>query len=164
MSGALASAVREIEEHAAKAGWDVPARLYALVQTTDLLAREPHLSGSAAHPELSGHLTAVEQEGLPEATDLRSLLEQIAWPPEVDGAAIVVERVTGSESDSIPDPSPSYATTHLAGEELRLVVGVLRDGTRAAALRFRSHDSNADVLAGEDLAPELADALATTLT
>ncbi len=42
----LRAAVREIEPHAAEAGWDQPARLYALVPTSDLLAREPALAAA----------------------------------------------------------------------------------------------------------------------
>lgn len=34
---ALRTAVREIEGYAAEAGWDQPARLFALVPTADLL-------------------------------------------------------------------------------------------------------------------------------
>ena len=37
----LRAAVREIEAHAAEAGWDQPARLYALVPTSDLVAASP---------------------------------------------------------------------------------------------------------------------------
>ena len=40
----LATAVLEIERHAAEAGWDQPARLFALVETAGLVAREPHLA------------------------------------------------------------------------------------------------------------------------
>ena len=42
----LRAAVREIEAHAAEAGWDQPARLYALVPTSDLVAREPALASA----------------------------------------------------------------------------------------------------------------------
>ena len=40
----LAEVVREVELHAARAGWEQPAQLFALVDTADLLAREPHLA------------------------------------------------------------------------------------------------------------------------
>ena len=43
-AAALRDAVREIEAYAAEAGWDQPARLFALVPTTDLLQREPGLA------------------------------------------------------------------------------------------------------------------------
>jgi len=38
---ALAAAVLEIENHIAPSGWDQPARLYALVPTAELVAKEP---------------------------------------------------------------------------------------------------------------------------
>jgi hypothetical protein len=40
---------------------------------------------------------------------------------------------------------------------------VLRDGSRYSALRLRKHDTDDEVLAGEDLVPALAEALAITL-
>ena len=43
---ALAAAVLEIETHVADAGWDQPARLYALVDTVRLVAHEPALAAS----------------------------------------------------------------------------------------------------------------------
>jgi hypothetical protein len=56
-----------------------------------------------------------------------------------------------------------WVAEHPAREEVRLVVAVLRDGSRAAALRMRSHDEETAVLSGPDLVPGLADALAATL-
>jgi hypothetical protein len=46
-----------------------------------------------------------------------------------------------------------------------MLVGVLRDGSRASILRVRSTttDEPDDVVTGADLAPRLADALAATL-
>ena len=41
---ALAAAVLEIESHIAEAGWDQPARLYALVDTARIVAQEPTLA------------------------------------------------------------------------------------------------------------------------
>ncbi|MDP9444195.1 MAG: hypothetical protein M3P83_07545 [Actinomycetota bacterium] len=40
----LVTAVVEVEAHADAAGWDQPARIYALVPTDELLAREPALA------------------------------------------------------------------------------------------------------------------------
>ena len=34
----------DLEKHVAEAGWDQPPRLFALVETVDLLRREPHLA------------------------------------------------------------------------------------------------------------------------
>src|SRR5436309_12534154 len=84
--------LREIEEYVADAGWDQPARLFALVPTGELLAREPRLVGIVSGEDADG-LTPVEQEELPEYATLEELLAGLAWPPGVAGAAIVVERV-----------------------------------------------------------------------
>jgi hypothetical protein len=45
-----------------------------------------------------------------------------------------------------------------------MVVAVLRDGSRASALRMRAHDDETSVLTGENLVPGLADALSATLS
>ena len=39
MSVRLTRAIVEVERHAAASGWDQPARLFALVDTEELLAR-----------------------------------------------------------------------------------------------------------------------------
>jgi hypothetical protein len=46
---------------------------------------------------------------------------------------------------------------------VRLVVGVLRDGTRSSVLRVRGHDDDTDLVHDPGLAPDLADALEATL-
>ena len=61
----------DIERHAAAGGWDQPPHLFALVETADLLRREPQL---AAEPGLvpaePGSLTPVDQGELPEHASL----------------------------------------------------------------------------------------------
>ena len=49
----LRTAVLEIERHAAEAGWDQPARLFALVETAHLLEREPQLAASIGESPLT---------------------------------------------------------------------------------------------------------------
>ena len=44
MTSPLPRLVREIESHVAEGGWDQGARLFALVPTAELLAREPGLA------------------------------------------------------------------------------------------------------------------------
>jgi hypothetical protein len=56
-----------------------------------------------------------------------------------------------------------WLAEHPERQEVRLVVAVLRDGSRSAALRMRAHDDETSVLTGRDLVPGLADALADTL-
>ena len=176
MSDALAGLVREIEEHVAEGGWDQPARLFALVPTHELVEREPRLAavlGVGTGLE-EGGITPVEQEELPEYATLEELLAGIAWPDGVVGAALAVERVMlpPAVEDELPDDEREalrVLADHPRRQEVRLAVGVLRDGSRACALRFRAADEAGDaagggeVVTGPDLVPTLVDALAATL-
>lgn len=164
LSPLLASAV-ETERHVAAGGWDQPPRLFALVRTEALLAQEPQLRDRLAGGQ---ELTAVEQEGMPRTSSLESLLGRLAWPPDVDGAALVVERlVVPPEAErGLPD-DPEAATAELAAhpqrKDVRLMVAVLRSGESACLLRQRDHDSDDRVALGSDIAPGLVQALAATL-
>ena len=169
---ALTAVVREIEEHVAGGGWDQPPRLFALVPTADLLAREPHLAELLGVPAVVAgardEVTPVEQEDLPEAATLEELLAGIAWPRDVVGAAVAVERAVlpPEAEDGLPadeDAALSVLAGHPLREDVRLVVAVMRDGARSCALRARGHDSADAVLTGPDLVPGLADALGATL-
>ena len=84
----------DIERHAAAAGWDQPPHLFALVETADLLRREPQLAAELALvPTEPGGLTPVDQGELPEHGSLDELLAGIIWPAEVLGTALAVERL-----------------------------------------------------------------------
>lgn len=160
-AGPLAKAVVEVEAHAHEAGWDAAPTLYALVLTDELMVREPALAeqlgidaGTAA-----GTLTPVEQEQLPAETPLEETLQRIMWPAEVTGCAAVVERVTlPSEAEAgLPDDpadAQEYAAHHPDRQEVRMAVGVSRDGTQHCVLRVRTHDGA--LVQGPDLVPELA--------
>jgi hypothetical protein len=159
----------DIEAHTAAAGWDQPPQLFALVETADLLTREPQLAEEmglvVAGP---GALTPVDQGELPAHDSLEELLAGIVWPPEVLGAAIAVERlmVPPAAEQAMPQDQRealSWLAEHPERHEVRIVVAVLRDGSREAAVRLRSHDEDQSVLSGPDLVPGLADALAATL-
>ena len=50
---ALAAAVREIESHIAEGGWDQTARLYALVETAQLVEHEPALAAMMGNAAIS---------------------------------------------------------------------------------------------------------------
>lgn len=165
----LRTAVREIETHASEAGWDQPARLFALVPTVDLLSREPGLAAAlgidAASPE---SLTPVEQEQLAADQPLEETLPQILWPAEVFGCAAVVERLVlppSAESELPDDPTSAetYVEEHPDREEVRIVAAATRDGTTYCALRMRSHDDPETVLEGPDLVPALLELLSGTL-
>lgn len=171
---ALGRAVRELERHVARGGWDAPVRVFALIRTAEAIARDPSLTGqlppdllatAAADPT---HITSVEQEDLPGADGLEQLLAQIAWPEAVDGAALVCERVVVPPEveralPSDTDEAVQALIAHPARQDVRLAVGVLRDGTTSCALRTRRNDDDLAVGTGPDLVPGLTAALAATL-
>lgn len=159
----------DLERHAAAAGWDQPPHLFALVETADLLRREPQLGAQLGATDAEpGALTPVDQGDLPDHGSLDELLAGIAWPPEVLGTAVTVERLMVPPAVEKEMPQDEGEALRWLGEhpdrqEVRLVVAVLRDGSRSAALRMRAHDDETSVLTGRDLVPGLADALAATL-
>jgi hypothetical protein len=163
----LVTSALETERHVAAAGWDQPPRLFALVRTAGLLEREPHLQAELGHGE-EGGLTAIEQEGLPGTSSLESLLAQLAWPAEVDGVALAVERLVvppEAERDLPEDPEQAaeVLAAHPDRKDVRLLVAVLRDGESACLLRQRDHDTDDKVASGPDIAPGLVQALSATL-
>lgn len=167
---ALAAAVLEIESHVAGAGWDQPARLYALVDTVRLAAEEPALAGAVGLDDDSaqGSLTPVEQDQLRPDQPLEDVLEEIAWPTGVDGCAAVVERLVlppGADADLPHDAvaAEEYARDHPDRQEVRIVAGATRTGSTYCALRLRAHDDTQSVVAGIDLVPALLRLLVTTL-
>jgi hypothetical protein len=151
---ALQQVVLEVERHAAKSGWDQPASVFALVDTTDLLQREPQLAALLGIEEADpGALTPVEQE--PASETLEELLATILWPPEVAGCAVVLEASTDQPGDG-PEPGPSPG-------DARIVAGALRSGEGFCAVRQRAHDEDDLVLTGPDLVPGLLQLLHATL-
>jgi len=166
----LREAVREVEAHVADAGWDQPARLYALVPTSDLLAREPALAAAMGLDEAAaaGSLTPVEQDEVPVDTPLETVLARIMWPAEVVGCAAVVERLVlpPAANESMPaDPveAERYAAEHPDREEVRIVAAATRDGSTYCALRMRSHDDALSVVEAPDLVPALLQLVRSTL-
>lgn len=193
---ALERAVREAEGHVAGYGWDGPVRLFALVRTSQALTREPDLSdglssedatASADDPE---HLLLVEQDDLDElATDeaagrptptsgpdapvdpLERMLARLAWPDEVDGVALTVERLVvppdvEAQAPAAPEAAVRWLAQHPRRRDVRIAAGVLRDGSRACVVRTRADDSDGEehVVTGVDLVPGLTRALAATLS
>lgn len=164
----LEEVVLDLERHAVQTGWDAPPRLYALVESSELCRREPALAARLGLQEDSDALAALEQGELPEAGSLEETLARIAWPQTVAGCALVIERMVlppGAEEEMPEDEAAAleWAASHPQREDVRMVVGVLRDGDRHSALRLRRHDTDDEVLSGRDLVPALADALAATL-
>ncbi|WP_322921444.1 PPA1309 family protein [Nocardioides renjunii] len=167
---ALAAAVLEIEAHVAQDGWDQPARLYALVDTAELIAQEPALAAvmSIDGPGDEGSFTPIEQEGLPPGQALEDALPSIAWPESVAGCAAVIERLVlpPEVDDEIPDDPTAaelFAREHPHRQEVRMVAGVTRAGASYCALRLRAHDDEQSVVNGTELVPGLLDLLHATL-
>jgi len=170
-SDALLVVLLELERHVATAGWERPPRLFALVRTHELLAAEPALADTlglrgaqAGGP--ADALTAVEQEEFTATDDLVADLAGIAWPSGVSGCAVALERTflpAGLEDDVPDDPAAAgaFVAAHPRRQEIRVVVGVDRAGYRRGLARLRSHPE--ELLAADDLVPDLAAALAHTL-
>ncbi|SNU01693.1 hypothetical protein SAMN06298212_11531 [Ruaniaceae bacterium KH17] len=145
----IENAVREIEAYTDRFGWDGPLRLFALVRTSAL--------GDAMND--GSEITAVEQDELPQADSLEDLLAQIAWPEAVDGCAIAVERVI-VEGDDGAVIGPEEALTDPRRRDVRLAVGVLRDGGSWCAVRLKGFD---ELVESADAVPDLIEALRLTL-
>jgi sulfur carrier protein ThiS len=170
---ALRLAVDDIERHVAALGWDAPVFVFALVRTADAVAATPSLAQELppeavrAAQEDPEHLTSIEQDGLPEASTIEELLGQLGWPEEVDGAAIVVERMVvppEAEQDMPDDPQAAveYLMAHPERQDVRMAAGVLRTGESWCALRSRSHDFDDAVAGSPDAVPGLVEALRAT--
>lgn len=163
---ALATAVLEIETYVAQDGWDGPGRLFALVDTAQLVQREPALASMLGldRPSEDGSLTPIEQDPL--AGQLEEALETVAWPEGVAGCAAVVERLVLPPDAHVPDEAGQaveFAAQHPDRQEVRIVAGVTREGSSYCALRLRAHDEQASVVGGVDLVPGLIALLKATL-
>lgn len=185
---ALVAALVELEHHVAAAGWDQPARLFALVRTDELIVAEPELaahlwlrSSADGHPE--GALSSIEQTdfrsvggpGVESAnddwaaaseSDLPRVLARIMWPDAVAGCAMALERSflpSKFETDLPDDPveAERFVGTHPERQDLRLVVGVLRSGAAHCLARLVTQPE--DLMSGPELAPGVVSALAATL-
>ena len=161
----LRRATLEVESHVGAQGWDQPPRLFALVPTAELAAREPALAAQLADdPE---GITPVEQDGIPADRSLEDVLIDITWPATVAGCAAVIERIMlpPEAEDSLPDDPDELlaaAAAHPDRREVRLVAAVTRDGRAHSAVRAREPD-NAELLEGPDLVPGLIEHLRRTL-
>lgn len=168
----------------------------AVSREPDLLDRLPEQDATSAaiDPE---HLLLVEQDELDElsgaeqpggaeqlggagdgggddaaadADALERMLARLAWPPEVEGVALTVERLVVPpevEAQAPADPAEALAwlAEHPRRRDVRIAAGVLRDGSRACVLRTRGSETDPEesVVSGPDLVPGLSRALAATL-
>ena len=167
MTSPLLSVVAEVERHLAEAGWDQPPQLFALVDTEELLRAEPQLAETmglvVSRP---GALTPVAQEPLTEAP-LDEQLAGLVFGPEVLGVVLAHEVLVlppSAEAELDTEDPAAVALEHPERREVRMTVGVLRDGSREALLRLRGRDGEEDErVTGGDLVPGLSDALLATL-
>ncbi|GAA2051304.1 PPA1309 family protein [Catenulispora yoronensis] len=172
---ALTQAVIEIEQHVAADGWNQRPRMFALVPTTELLVTQPRMAAALGITDEAAQsggiptLTSVEQDGLALDQPLDEMLGKMVWPAAVVGCALVIESqmLPPSAEAQIPEDLEGAALERWVGrhperQDVRMAVGVLRDGTRQAAIRLRSKDSDMEVLSGSDLVPNLAEALLGT--
>ncbi|WP_037558778.1 PPA1309 family protein [Spirillospora albida] len=163
----LEEVVLDLERHWAERGWDAAPCMYALVSSGELRRAEPELADQLGLDPGTETLAALEQPALPEQATVEDALATIAWPEPVEGCALVIERVVlpPEAEDDIPDDeaeAAAYAANHPGREDVRMIVAVLRDGTRHSALRLRRHDADDEVVTGPELVPALADALHAT--
>lgn len=161
---ALVAALAEIDSFVNQAGWGVPARLFALVNTEKLRESEPALAQHlvAGSPD---SLSSIEQDEFHAGDDIEAALASIMWPDAVDGAAITLERVflPNDVEDEIPaDPAQAatFVASHPRRQDVRVIVGVLRTGEHHALARLLDHPD--DLLSGTDLVPALEMALLHT--
>ncbi len=165
VSEALVAALVEVERHVGRLGWDQPARLFALVRTTELLAAEPGLAEHLSGAPTDGY-SSIEQEEFRPGTDLAEALARIGWPATVAGCVLAVERSflpadAEAELPDDPEAAARFVARHPRRVDLRVVVGVTRDGASHGVARLRGEDG--DLIGGADLVPALAEALAHTL-
>ncbi len=167
---ALAAAVLELETHHATTGWDQPASLYALVDTAELVAKEPALASMLGLDRSSerGSLTPVQQDQMRADQPLEEVLQTIVWPGGVVGCAAVLERLVlppdaDGQVPEDPEEAEVFVREHPARQEVRIVAGVTRHGASYCALRLRSQDDPSSVMGGPDLVPGLITLLQGTL-
>ncbi len=171
---ALEGVVAEVEAHVAEAGWDQPPQLFALVDTEELLRAEPQLAATlglvAARP---GSLTPVAQEPLASGP-LDEVLAGLEFGERVLGVVLANEVLVlppsaeaalgGADGGDGEHLDVESVAAHPDAREVRMVVGVVRDGSRATVLRLRGRGEVPDKrVTGPDLAPALAEALLGTL-
>lgn len=164
---ALHAAVDELVTELAAIGWGQPTRLFALVSSDLLLAEEPDLAAEiGAQP---GTFTAIEQDGFDLTIPLPRMLERIAWPDGVLGAAVAAEQIVlppSAEAD-LPTWADSTEVAEAAAADdratsLRIVAAVTRDGLEDTVFVVEGHDDPIRGGPDERLAPRLTESLALT--
>lgn len=158
----------ETEAHVATEGWGQRPRLFALARNGELVRRQPALAAMLGDID-PDEFSAIEQEGAITGDDLEKALGHTAWPDDVEGAALAVERIVvppSAESDTFgrPGSTSERLATHADREDVRLVVAALRNGEIITLVRRKAEDSDDKVAIGTNVAPGLVEALKATLT
>jgi hypothetical protein len=172
MSSRLISAVIEIEAHVAEGGWDQPVRMFALAAADELVAAEPGLAEAMGVEPSDSSWVPIEQEWPDDGEPLDEVLLEIGWPDEVRGCVVVLERMVlppAAEAELVADgldPQSfefgTRAAEHPDRRDVRMTIGVERDGARACRLRVQQADGEETFTDGPDLVPGLSRALMAT--
>lgn len=157
----------ETEIHVASDGWGQQPRLFSLANNGALLQRQPALRGMLGDLD-PAEFSAIEQDVKVTNDTLEKVLATTAWPRDVDGVALVVERVIiPTDNSSRAFGRPNLVTKRLEEqadrEDVRLVVAALRNEEIITLVRRKNEDSDDKVAIGTNIAPGLVDALKATL-
>lgn len=157
----------ETEAHVATLGWGQEPRLFSLAKNSELLRRQPGLRALLGDIDPDEY-SAIEQEGALTGTDLEEALGHMAWPQDVDGVAIAVERIVvppqaETETCGRAGTSSERLASHEAREDVRLLVAALRGGEIITLVRRKAEDDDDKVAIGINIAPGLVEALKATL-
>ena len=164
----LTRAALETEAHVATDGWGQPARLFSLARNGELLRRQPALAAMLGDVD-PDEFSAIEQEGVIRGDDLEKALGHTAWPADVDGVALAVERIIVPPQAEIETfgrggTNAQRLATHEQREDVRLLVAALRNGEIITLVRRRAEDDDDKVAIGTNIAPGLVEALKATLS
>lgn len=153
----LHDVIRELDEHIANSGWDQPVQLFAIVSGDSVSEEQLAASDTDESPQL-----LFEPQGIDFSDgSIIDVLRTLGWDDAVQGLAIAAERIISVENQDVSDlEHDSYSTT----QEIRVLAIALRTGETMNAIRYRSHDEPDDLLTGENLVPELNQALFGSLT
>lgn len=163
-TAALAAAVLEVARHVEDADLRSP-RWFALARSAELVGQQPGIAAllgedsALAIAEDSDHLTTIELEDVPSATDPFDALMTLEWPGISFGGALALELDGDSWSSSVDDPAVAgrASARQLGSGALRVVIAATSAGTTYSALR--APGSSRFVL-GPALIPRLSEALA----
>lgn len=152
----------ETEIHVASAGWGQQPRLFSLANNGALFKRQPALKSLLGDLDPS-EFSAIEQDVEVTNKTLEKVLGTTAWPSDVDGVALVVERVIIPTEDAPSSFGSSAGPRQGEKEDVRLVVAALRNGEIITLVRRKKEDSDDKVAIGTNIAPGLVEALKATL-